>query len=52
MVGVIEGFRWALLGHESPPWRGLLPALVIVAIVLVTGLAYFRRVERFVADRI
>jgi lipopolysaccharide transport system permease protein len=52
MVGAIEGLRWAVLGQESPPWRWLLPAWLIVAIVLATGLAYFRRVERFVADRI
>jgi lipopolysaccharide transport system permease protein len=51
MVGVIEGFRWALLGVGGPPPLGSLAVSVaITAAILVTGVAYFRRVERSFAD--
>jgi lipopolysaccharide transport system permease protein len=50
MAGVVEGFRWALLGTGSPP-RGLLGASVVVALaLLLSGLYYFRRMERTFAD--
>jgi lipopolysaccharide transport system permease protein len=51
MAGVLEGFRWALLGQGTPPPIGSL-ALSTVAtfIILAIGLAYFRRVERTFAD--
>lgn len=50
MVGVIEGFRWALLGGGQPP--GLMVAVSVgtVAILGVSGLFYFRRMERTFAD--
>ena len=54
---VIEGFRWALLGPAAPamqvvqssPWLIALP-LVIVVVVLVSGLIFFRGTERTFAD--
>jgi lipopolysaccharide transport system permease protein len=50
MVGVIEGFRWALLGQSSIS-MGVLPvSLVTVGLLLVSGLFYFRRTERTFAD--
>jgi lipopolysaccharide transport system permease protein len=49
MVGVIDGFRWALLGGETPAVP-LALAAVVSGILLVTGIAYFRRVERTFAD--
>jgi lipopolysaccharide transport system permease protein len=52
LVGLLEGFRWALLPGASAPWQAMLISLLVVLAVLVSGLAYFRRVERFVADRI
>lgn len=52
MVGAIEGFRWAMIGHGSLPVRALLMALAVTAVVLLTGLVYFRRVEGYLADRI
>lgn len=50
LVGVVEGFRWALLG--TPPPDPLLVGVssAMVLVVLVTGLLYFRRVERTIAD--
>ncbi len=51
MVGVIDGFRWAVLGPAfEPDWRAFSLSLGIVAVVLVTGLFYFRRTERTFAD--
>jgi lipopolysaccharide transport system permease protein len=51
MAGVLEGFRWALLGQGAPPAiEALLVSTVLTIIVLASGLAYFRRVERTFAD--
>ena len=51
MVGVIDGFRWALLGgEETLYWPGLVLSIVIVAGVFLGGLRYFRRTERTFAD--
>ena len=50
MTGVIEAFRWSLLGVGDPPLSALLGSVVIVAILLSTGLLYFRRMERTFAD--
>lgn len=49
MVGVIQGFRWALLGG-NPPDALIAVSTIIVALVLATGLFYFRRMERVFAD--
>jgi lipopolysaccharide transport system permease protein len=49
MVGVVEGFRWALLGTGAPGLTVAVSGLVVVAI-LVSGLFYFRSVERTMAD--
>lgn len=51
MVGVIDGFRWAILGGKSAIyWPGLLLSLCVVAVLLFTGLRYFRRTEKSFAD--
>jgi lipopolysaccharide transport system permease protein len=51
MVGVIDGFRWAILGGEAPLyWPGVLLSVVLIAAVLATGIAYFRRTEKSFAD--
>jgi lipopolysaccharide transport system permease protein len=51
MVGVIDGFRWAILGGATALyWPGFLLSLVIVALLLVTGIQYFRKTERTFAD--
>lgn len=49
MAGVIEGFRWALLGAE-PPGVLIVVSTAIVIVILVSGLFYFRRVEKTFAD--
>lgn len=51
MVGVVEGYRWALFGGSSP--RTLVAGSAIGALLLLcTGAAYFRRVERTFADHV
>ncbi len=53
MTGVVEGFRWALLGiEESAPGPMLLVSTIIAVIVLITGVIYFRRMERQFADMV
>jgi lipopolysaccharide transport system permease protein len=50
MVGVVEGFRWVLLGGTSPPLAMLAASALATIITLVTGAFFFRRVERSFAD--
>lgn len=50
MVGVIEGFRWALLGTSWEPSGLILLSTFIILVVLVTGLMYFHRMEDTFAD--
>jgi len=50
MVGVVEGFRWALLGTGPAPGRVIVVSLVVTLLVLVGGVIYFRRMERTFAD--
>lgn len=50
MFGVVEGFRWALLGKASPDLGPMALSLSIVSMMLVGGLVYFRRTERTFAD--
>jgi lipopolysaccharide transport system permease protein len=49
LAGVIQGFRWALLGG-TPPDELMIISVVMVLLLLVTGLFYFRRMERTFAD--
>ena len=49
MTGVIEGFRWALLGTE-PPGSMIAISVVMVIVILVSGTFYFRRNEKTFAD--
>lgn len=51
MVGVIDGFRWAILGgNASFYWPGFLLSLTLVVVVFVTGILYFRKTEKSFAD--
>jgi lipopolysaccharide transport system permease protein len=50
MTGVIEAFRWALLGSGDAPVPGLIASTLVVVALLTTGLLYFRRMERTFAD--
>ncbi len=50
MAGVVQGFRWALLGAGPPPWTLLAVSAVVAVLLLITGTVYFRRAERTFAD--
>lgn len=53
MVGVVNGFRWALLGTpQGAPDETLVISIVISLVVLISGLFYFRRMERIFADMV
>jgi lipopolysaccharide transport system permease protein len=53
MVGVIDGFRWCLLGGENVIyWPGFCASLGVVIFLVVTGVWYFRKTERTFADMI
>ncbi len=50
MVGVVEGFRWALLGSGTAPGPMVLVSSVTALAILVSGAFYFRRMEKTFAD--
>jgi lipopolysaccharide transport system permease protein len=51
MVGVIDGFRWAILrGEPQIYWPGLLLSIGLTAVLCCSGVWYFRRMERTFAD--
>jgi lipopolysaccharide transport system permease protein len=50
MVGVVEGFRWAVLGQTPFPSMELAMSLAVVSLTLGSGLVYFRYMERTFAD--
>lgn len=50
MVGVVEGFRWALLGTDTAPGPIVLVSAVVALLLMVSGAFYFRRMEKTFAD--
>ena len=50
MAGVVEGFRWALLGTENEPGLMTLVSGVVAIVLLISGAFYFRRMEKTFAD--
>ena len=53
MVGVIDGFRWAVLGGDAALyWPSLAISAVVIAVALWLGIAQFRKLERSFADLI
>jgi lipopolysaccharide transport system permease protein len=50
MVGVVDGFRWALLGKTTAPDATVVISIGAVCAILLAGLFYFRRMERTFAD--
>jgi lipopolysaccharide transport system permease protein len=52
MAGVVEGFRWALLGQTQEPGPLLAVSVVAVVILLIGGLMYFRQMEATFADMV
>ena len=52
MAGVVNGFRWALLGIGEGPGADLLVSVVVAIVLLISGLIYFKRTERLFADMV
>ena len=52
MAGVVNGFRWALLGTNTGPNLNMVVSILISLVFLVSGLFYFRSMERTFADTI
>jgi lipopolysaccharide transport system permease protein len=52
IAGVVQGFRWALIGDTAPSIPIFVGATLILGVMLFTGLAYFSRLQRTVADLI
>ncbi|MBP1752965.1 MAG: type transporter [Geobacteraceae bacterium] len=50
MAGVIEGFRWALLGKKSPDFIVMAVSAAVVLLLLFGGIVYFKRMEQTFAD--
>ena len=50
MVGVVEGFRWALLGTQTAPGPIIVVSSLAAVIILIGGAFYFRKMERTFAD--
>jgi lipopolysaccharide transport system permease protein len=51
MVGVIDGFRWAIMRGDAPLyWPGFMLSLFLVVVIFVTGIMYFRKMEKSFAD--
>ena len=51
MVGVIDGFRWALLrGEAQLYWPGLITSIALTSLLCFSGIWYFRKMERTFAD--
>jgi lipopolysaccharide transport system permease protein len=50
MAGVIDGFRWSILGTTAPNWIGLCISGISVMIIFISGLFYFRKMEKTFAD--
>jgi lipopolysaccharide transport system permease protein len=52
MTGVVEGFRWALLGSGQAPGMMTLVSSLVAVFLLISGMFYFKRMERLFADMV
>lgn len=53
MVGIIDGFRWAILGGKTALyWPGFMLSCLLIILLLISGIYYFRKTERSFADLI
>ena len=50
MAGVVEGFRWALLGTDTAPGKMIIVSALVAVTLLISGAFYFRRMEQSFAD--
>ena len=52
VVGIVEGFRWAVLGTQNAPIIPLMLGVVVVSLLLAGGTIYFKRMEETFADEV
>ncbi len=53
MVGVIDGFRWCIIGQDISFYKpGFILSIILTILILIIGIIYFRKTERTFADRI
>jgi lipopolysaccharide transport system permease protein len=53
MVGIINGFRWAIIGGKTAIYLpGFFLSLILITALLVVGIRYFRKTEKYFADLI
>jgi lipopolysaccharide transport system permease protein len=52
MVGVIDGFRWCILGEQKMDWQGFGVSCAVIALFCYVGIRYFRKTEKTFADNI
>lgn len=52
MVGIIDGFRWCILGEEKMYWPGFLVSCGVIVLFCFIGIRYFRKTEKTFADNI
>jgi lipopolysaccharide transport system permease protein len=50
MAGVVEGFRWALLGTDTAPGKMIIVSTLVALTLFISGGFYFRRMEQSFAD--
>lgn len=51
VVGIIDGFRWSILGgSQVMNWAGFAVSVVVILVIITTGISYFRKTERQFAD--
>lgn len=50
MVGVIDGFRWSLLGTAEPNWHSVAISSISILVIFISGLFYFGKMEKTFAD--
>jgi lipopolysaccharide transport system permease protein len=50
MAGVVEGFRWALLGTDTAPGPIILVSSIVALVLFISGMYYFRKMESTFAD--
>jgi len=49
-TSIVHGFRWSILGVEPPSWTAIGCSAGVIVVILMSGLRYFGRVERYFAD--
>jgi len=52
MVGIIDGFRWSIIGEQKLYWPGFMLSNMVIVVFCIIGVRYFRKTEKTFADNI